>query len=481
MKKENIQIIVSIFVAGLFIVSGAVLAQSSDSIDTSKVAYPIAELGSCKDKADCASFCEKSENMLACVTYAENNGLMKGEDLRMSKLVAAKVSKGETPGGCKTREECEGFCKGKVANIEKCVAFAEELGVLPKAELDQAKNVLKALQGGAKMPGQCAAKEDCEKYCANGSHIDECLSFAEAANILSGDELKQAKAVAPFLKNGETPGKCQGKAECDNYCADSSHSDECISFAEKVGFISKDDAEMARKVGGAGPGGCKDKASCETYCNDEANATECANFAVEKGLVDEKTAELIKTGVDQMNQAMNSMPAELKTVVTACVDNALGAGKFQQILNKEISLTKDNGDKVKTCFDDLKNKAQEIMMNSAGSAQGGQQGSFGPSGQQGGPAGATGPGGQGAPEGVDIPSGAGLRPGGGPNEQQGFNPGSGVSGNGPGIGRSLGIPGGVVPAGGTVPTVSCDTFAQVPACSYVPEIVRDQCQKCKGE
>jgi len=202
MKKENIQIIISLMIAGLFIVSGAVFAQSDDSIDTSNVVYPITDLGNCQNKADCKSFCDKSENMLACVTYAEKSGLMTGEDLRLSKIVAEKVSKGETPGNCKSKEECESFCKGKVENIDTCISFAEELGLLSQAELDQAKGVSKALQGGAQMPGQCASKEDCEAYCAVGTHIDECLSFAEAANILSPEELEQARAVAPFLKSG---------------------------------------------------------------------------------------------------------------------------------------------------------------------------------------------------------------------------------------------------------------------------------------
>jgi len=457
---KNINIFISVFIAGLMIfVANANAQTSTGSVNDSSIVYPIATLGNCKDKADCANYCAKSKNMLACVNFAEKQGMLKGEDLRISKIVADKVSKGETPGGCTDQSSCESFCKGKIENINQCISFAEQLNILPKDELTQAKNVAKALAGGAKLPGQCKDKTSCENYCADGTKIDECLSFAEAANILSPEDLKQARTVAPFLKNGETPGKCQSKDSCEKYCADTSHASECIGFAEKAGFISKEEAVMAKKVGGAGPGGCKNQADCAVYCNDQSHATECANFAVEKGLVDDKTADLIKNGIDQMNKALGSMPPEIKTDVENCLSTKIGADTYQKILSKQVSPTKNQGDIIQGCFAGIQEKIKALMMQKAGGAGGSS----------------------GAPSAEDlkgmIPSSvpAGMRA----NiekqiETQKQNAGPSTQGN-------TSAPGGAPSSGSQAPQIDCSAFAQVPSCSYVPVgVAQDSCNKCKG-
>jgi len=465
MKKENLKIILaSIFSALLIMSSVAYAATPESSIDASKLTYPIADLGNCKDQSACATFCNNPTNMSACVAYAEKQGLLKGEDLRVSKIVAEKISKNETPGQCKTKAECENFCKGKVANMKECISFGEELGVIPADELAQAKNVMKALEGGAKMPGACTAKEDCEKYCSVGSHIDECLLFAEAANILSPEELKQAKAVAPFLKNGETPGKCQTKGECENYCNADGHFDECIGFAEKAGFVSKEEADIAKKVGGSGPGGCKSKTECENYCNIESNANECANFAVERGLVDEKTANLIKNGIDEMKKAMESLPPEIRAEVQSCLDSKIGADKVQRLLNKEISPTKNQGTSIESCFAGIQAKVQAMMKNGEGGG--------GPSG--------------GAPSKEDIKR---MIPDNVPqnirdNIEKQMEQQSQGSSDVPPSGIPSGSSGGPVSAptlGGQIPKIDCSAFSSVPSCSYVSGPAKDQCEKCKGE
>ena len=460
-KFKKIILIAGIF--SLILISEKTFAQPSDSnVSNANITYPIKALGSCKDKVDCKNYCSISEHMLDCVNFAEDQGMLKGEDLRVSKVVAEKISKNETPGQCKSKDECEKFCSGKVENIKECLSFAEELGVLPPEELTQAKNIMKAIENGAKMPGECTDKANCEKYCATGSHIDECLSFAEAANILTPEELKQAKAVAPYLKSGETPGKCQSKTECDNYCKDIKNFTECLGFAEKVGFISATDAEMARKTGGVGPGGCKDQTACEAYCNEESHANECADYAISKDLVDKKTVDLMKNGIDQMKAALESFPPEIKAEVNSCLEAKIGADKLQKILNKELSATKNQGESIQSCFAGIQEKIKALMMQKVGNAGKG--------------------GGQGAPTKEDIQN---IIPNNVPaNMRESIQKEieSQVQGGTSGGGS---MPtGGPVPApasGGQAPTVDCASFASVPSCSYVPTMVQDQCKKCKGE
>ncbi|MEK7201672.1 MAG: hypothetical protein AAB737_03495, partial [Patescibacteria group bacterium] len=130
----------------------------------------------------------------------------------------------------------------------------------------------------------CSRKEACEQYCYAPSHLDECLAFAEKVGLISPDELADAKKVASFIKSGQTPGGCRRRAECEQYCSDVAHFEECVAFGEKAGLMSKEDAELARKVKGAGPGGCKSRDECEKFCRDPAHEQECLNFAKEHHL-----------------------------------------------------------------------------------------------------------------------------------------------------------------------------------------------------
>ncbi|MFA5831462.1 MAG: hypothetical protein WC878_06550 [Candidatus Paceibacterota bacterium] len=360
MKKHK-----NIFISAVFALSAIALSTAmvyAQPEVSGAIGYPIPELGGCKDRNDCKAFCEKGENMLACVNFAEKKGMLSGEELRVSRVVAEKVAKKETPGGCTTKESCQSFCQGKVENINKCIAFGEELGVIPAGELAEAKKIASALEKGAKMPGACKTKNECENFCAVGSHIDECLNFAEAAGILPPEELAQARKVAPFLKNGETPGQCTNKKDCDAYCEDDSHFEECIGFAEKAGFISAEDSAMAKKVGGKGPGGCKGKDECMAYCNDENNATECASFAKEKGLLTKEQEEDINTGVDRMKAGLDQIPPEAKAEIIACLENSIGKEKFDRIMAKQDMPTQSIGGKIEACFGKIEEIIKAKMM-----------------------------------------------------------------------------------------------------------------------
>ena len=126
--KNQIKFLVIFFVLSLIFIKVS-YAQTQDElqsrISTSNIVYPIVELGSCKDQGDCANFCSVPANMVACVNYAEKNNLLAGEDLRISKAVVKRIADGTTPGGCKSKAECEAYCTGRVDNIKECVTFAD--------------------------------------------------------------------------------------------------------------------------------------------------------------------------------------------------------------------------------------------------------------------------------------------------------------------------------------------------------------------
>src|SRR3989338_10467137 len=105
-------------------------------------------------------------------------------------------------GNCQSKEECHAYCD-EVEHIEQCVNFAERHGLMKGGELEEAKKVVSALRQGAQLPGGCRNKEECEVYCKDGAHIEECIAFAEAAGFMSPEELEDAKRVAPLMARGD--------------------------------------------------------------------------------------------------------------------------------------------------------------------------------------------------------------------------------------------------------------------------------------
>lgn len=317
--------------------------------------FPIAELGNCANETACKSYCDNPDNMSACIDFSVSRGLVSASEATIGKKAIEKIKKGETPGGCKDKESCEKFCQNSTGDLQQCISFAEEIGV-PQEEIAQAKQIAAALQKGAQLPGGCSGKQSCETYCTDIAHIDECLSFAEVSQIIPIEEIAEAKKVAPFLKSGETPGKCKGKKECQSYCEDENHFDECIGFAEKAQLLPQEDIILARKTGGKGPGGCKSKESCESFCNIEENAKLCADFAIEKQLVSEEEAKLIMGGgLEKIKDGLEKVPPEMKGDVETCL-NSLFNGNFNDVLIGAKTMTKMQGEKVGSCFEEAAQK-----------------------------------------------------------------------------------------------------------------------------
>ncbi len=322
------------------------------------VIFPIAELGNCKNQGDCKSYCNKKENIQACVGYAEKNGMMSAQDAAQAREFADALA-GEAPGGCQDKKTCEKYC-ADISHLDECVAFAEKHNFVDKGDLAVAKNIAKALKSGKKLPGGCSSQASCNNYCENTEHAEECISFAEGTGILSDADLAEAKKVLPLIKAGKAPGGCKTKTECKAYCEADGHFEECISFAEEAGFVDKEEAVMARKTGGKGPGGCKSKAACEDYCNKSENAATCFNFAKEKGLLSEKEVKEIEDGMGRLRSGLSQMPPEM----VDCLKEGLGADSVSKIEAGTLIPGPKVGEMVKACVSKSLPKLKE-KMNSA--------------------------------------------------------------------------------------------------------------------
>ena len=393
----------------------------------SEISFPVPELGNCKDKESCFAYCELPENGKQCLDFAKKHGLLPEEEIRLAEKVLG-VKGG--PGGCNSKKSCENYCND-ISKIDECIAFAEENGLMKGKELEEAKKVRAAVQSGAKMPGGCRNKNECQTYCENPDKMDECLAFAEAAGFLPPEELEQARKFIPLMKSGQTPGGCKSKDQCEAYCESDEHFEECISFAEKNGMIpekEREHIEAFKKAGGKGPGGCKGR-QCQAFCENPQNQEACFNWAKDNGMMKKEDVRRMEEGRKQIEKVFEDAPEEVR----GCIEEALGPGGLEKMRSGGFFGGQAVGEKIRVCF--------ESFMSQMG-------GTFGrPPGEHGEPGGGdfSGPGGCKGPEECMAyckdnpeecqnfgPPGSGLH--GGPNgkEHGGFPGGSQGGFGGPG-------------------------------------------------
>lgn len=209
--------------------STAVLDDQSEIITS--LSYPIAELGNCQSEEDCSNYCDNEENVSKCTDFAVKKGLMTQEESDLAKN-AADTNNG--PGGCGDIKSCASFCDNS-ENINVCLDYAKSNGLMSNEELVDAKKVMEVIDGNGKTPGDCQTPEQCQEYCAVESHLDECLSFGEESGLMSKAESDEAKKIEDVLQKGG-PGGCHSSDECDSYCSDENHYEECNGFFERVGI-----------------------------------------------------------------------------------------------------------------------------------------------------------------------------------------------------------------------------------------------------
>ena len=316
--------------------------------------------GGCRSHTECEDYCEDDGHIDKCLEFAERENLLSGEELEEARRVSQALRAGNRlPGGCKSKAACEAYC-AELDHMAECLSFAEISGLIPPRELAEAKKVLKAVQAGHRPPGGCQGKRQCESYCNAPEHMEECLEFGLAAGFLDAREAEEARLVLPLLKSGQTPGKCRSKEQCDAYCADPTHFLECAEFAVKAGFIPPEEAAMLKKVlpflqAGQTPGKCRSREQCEAYCEDPAHRQECTDFALKAGLMSPEDLEEMQEGMERMREALAEAPDEVR----ACIGERLGAGVVAQIEAGTLSPGFNPGESFRECFDQFAPKPDE--------------------------------------------------------------------------------------------------------------------------
>ncbi len=339
-NKNFYLILAAITVVTGIVVAYSVLAQTNSASD---IVFPVPELSNCKNEQECRSYCDKPANIKACVGFAEKHNLISSDEAAKAKKFAA-IGKG--PGGCNSKDSCDSYCND-ANRINECVSFARENGLMSPEELKEAEQVQAALAKGAKLPGGCRNKNECDVYCENPDNMEQCIAFGEAAGFIPPNELADARKVLEAVKKGVKPPPCRGKQECDSYCSEPGNFKTCINFAEAAGFVSPKEAEMARKTGGKGPGDCKGKEECEAFCQSPDNQETCFNFAKEHGMIPEEDMQRMEEGKQQMMQGFNQAPPE----VVDCLNSTLGGDAIEKIKSGTGMPSRETGDKMRECFE----------------------------------------------------------------------------------------------------------------------------------
>ncbi|MBI2639554.1 MAG: hypothetical protein HYW90_01530 [Candidatus Sungbacteria bacterium] len=283
----------AIIALSFFAVFFVTFALNEVSAQISNITYPVAELGSCVGQQECEAYCGVPSNYSKCAAFAQKNNLAI-EIPDDKKAVFAAMQKGESPGGCKDEASCRNYCED-IDHIEECVNFVEKFNLASSDELKEIRQMADVKKAGVAFPGNCKTKENCLKYCDNSDNAVVCMEFALKAGFIPKADTEAVSKILPYLKSGgKLPGGCTTRESCDTYCNDDAHVTECINFAEKTGFVSKEDADIVRKTGGKSPGNCKSKEACDSYCKSETHIDECVDFAVKAGLISKEDAEMAK-------------------------------------------------------------------------------------------------------------------------------------------------------------------------------------------
>lgn len=319
---------------------------SEEEINIAKKFLKAAEKGpgGCNSKESCDEYCNDMSHIDECVAFAEKNNLLSPQELEETKKVQAAIKRGVKPPSCGNKKSCDAYCE-ESDHMEECITFGVESGFIQGAELEEAQKMLQAIKRGVKPP-PCKGKDACDEYCSNPDNMEICMNFALEAGMMSTEEAANSQKMLQALKKGIKPPPCKGQKECDAFCSSKEHMEECINFSVAAGMMSEEEAQMARKTGGKGPGGCMGGEECDAFCNNPDNQEACFNFGRDNGLISPEQLKQMEEGKQQFKQGLEKAPAE----VLDCIQSVVGSDMLLKMKSGTFLPPKEMGDKTQGCF-----------------------------------------------------------------------------------------------------------------------------------
>lgn len=247
--------------------------------------------GGCRGNEECHSYCQDESHIDECLSFSQDHGFISKDD-------AVTIRKagfgGAGPGGCKGKDACRAYCEAPDHQSE-CLDFAEQKGFMSKEEAARARKFV-----GKTGPGGCRG-DQCRTYCENPANAEACLEHAEREGFLPKEEIERGRKFLKVTQESGGPGGCRGQNECRTYCQDEDHEQECFDFGKKQGLLRPEEEkqfkagmDIRKKVEqSGGPGGCKGDDECQAYCTDPSHTEECIAFAATHGGIDEDQARMM--------------------------------------------------------------------------------------------------------------------------------------------------------------------------------------------
>src|ERR1035437_7307918 len=209
MKKNTLSFL--ILISGILISGAIINFADAQAVVSNDVQYPILELGNCQSKNACKVYCDNPKNSDACLAFAGQHNLMSPEELANAKKFQDTGMVG--PGGCKGQVACEQYCSSST-HLEECTTFGQKNGMMSDQQLQDSEKVLAAIKNGLKPP-TCAGTEQCNAYCSNPLHMEECMTFSLAAGIVPDNQKIQMQKTLDAIKLGAKPPACQPNPPSD--------------------------------------------------------------------------------------------------------------------------------------------------------------------------------------------------------------------------------------------------------------------------
>lgn len=207
--------------------------------------------GGCTSPGACRAYCEDIAHLDACIAFAGTQGF-KGPEYEQGKKIASYVKGGgKMPGGCTSRMSCQTYCSD-FSHAEECSAFAAKAGVMEdgdRGEHDPTPAQLKQLgelAAKGETPGGCTTKDACMTYCQDFAHHEECLAFGERLGFIKKGDAERIRQFAGE-QGFKGPGGCDSEASCHAFCNEASNREICFAFAEKNGLIPKEQMEEMKE------------------------------------------------------------------------------------------------------------------------------------------------------------------------------------------------------------------------------------------
>lgn len=266
---------------------------------TAKAAYPVPELGNCRDSTECKLYCDIPANTPACWSYGKY--VMSNQ----ARLDSTRQVLGDTAvnitypiaalGNCADAQACFLYC-AQPKNQDACQSFAQSQGLVKDDEMDGDANdssisatKKQEILAAAKTELGCDNKSACMALCNNPTNADRCHAFAKNHGL----EKEHGGPSQEIMEKAKSQLGCDSANSCSNFCQKDENHEKCFAFAKENNLMSQKEQKKIEKMQEARKKmleaakdalGCDSQDSCYQFCKDPQNLEKCMSLAGKVGM-----------------------------------------------------------------------------------------------------------------------------------------------------------------------------------------------------